>query len=86
MNIKRGLLTVWLALSAPWIAYWSWHDDFACLLGFDLTSRKPWCITGLFLPNRTHLELAELMIGPPLALGAAIVLVLLVIRGFKISN
>lgn len=86
MNFRRGLFRLWWSFSLPWVGFWSWHDNIPCLLGFDLTGRSPWCSTGLYLPVRPRAETAELILGVPFAVAAAIVLVAWVIAGFKTAD
>jgi hypothetical protein len=86
MNLRRGFFRLWWAFSVPWMCFWSWHDNLPCLLGFDLTGRSPWCITGLYLPVRPRIETAELILGVPLAVAAAMALVVWVVAGFKAAN
>lgn len=85
-RIQRGLFRLWLAFSLAWICFWTWHDNVLCLLGFDLTGASPWCLTGLYLPVRPHIETAELVLGVPLAAAATIALVAWVTAGFKSTN
>lgn len=86
MNLKRGFRRLWWVLSIPWICFWSWHDNVPCLLGFDLTGASPWCLTGLYLPARSHIETAELVFGVPLAAAALMTLVAWVTAAFKNTN
>ncbi|WP_167458764.1 hypothetical protein [Mesorhizobium kowhaii] len=68
------------------MAFWSWHDDLPCLLGFDLAGKSPWCSTGLYLPVRPNIETAELILGVPMAIAGAMALVMGVAAGFKAPN
>lgn len=83
MNLKRGLFRLWLALSVPWIAWWSWYADLPCTLGLDPTGKKPWCLTGLYIPVKPPVELAALVAGTPLALGLILLSILWIARGFS---
>jgi hypothetical protein len=38
MNIRRGLFRLWIVLTALWIAFALWADDFSCFYGGG-----PWC-------------------------------------------
>lgn len=86
MNLRGGFSRLWWVFSVPWMGFWSWHDNLPCLLGFNLTGGSPWCSTGLYLPVRPRSETAELILGVPFAVAAAMVLAVWVVSGFKAAN
>jgi hypothetical protein len=83
MNIRRGLFRLWLAMTALWIAYWSWQRDLPCLLGIDFKGTKFWCADALVDPMGVYAKAAVLILGVPLLIGALGVVILWVGSGFR---
>lgn len=93
MNIRRGLLRLWMAGTGIWLIYWIWYYERTCdfvkgegLLCEDRSHAVGWVgnyfIGGPFVPPDL-LHIAVLTIGLPLAILCAGVAARWVIRGFR---
>ena|SRR5688572_27681273 len=43
MNLRRGLVRLWLIASAVWVAFWLWRADIPWMLGNTSAGERPWC-------------------------------------------
>ena len=86
MNVKRGTFRIWAAASLLWMAFWSWQANLPCLIGFNITGNQPWCSDPLVEFTKVWSEALLLIFGFPVLTGLAILILVWIIKGFKVSN
>jgi hypothetical protein len=69
MNLRRGLVRLWLIASAVWVAFWLWRADIPCMLGNTSAGERPWCTDPLQYPGTVLADDAILVIGVPVLIG-----------------
>ena len=80
MNIKRGLLRIWVVASVVWIALCAMFLDFSCFY-----TTGPWCewwVKSPFLSN-TYTQRIAVTFGAPLAVLLVGFAVAWAVKGFK---
>ena len=83
MNLRRGLVRLWLIASAIWVAFWLWRADIPCMLGHTSAGERPWCTDPLDYPETVLANDAMLVIGVPLLIGFLGMALIWIARGFR---
>jgi hypothetical protein len=65
MNLRRGLVRLWLISSATWVAFWLWRADIPCMLGHTSAGERPWCTDPLDYPETVLANDTMLVISVP---------------------
>ena len=96
VNYRRGLIRVWIAGSACWVAYWAWKYATACGLGKmggadaitcnwnGSTEASAWAVISETGPTLTMLaDMARMTLAPPALTFIGGVVVYWAISGFR---
>lgn len=84
MNVRRGAFRLWMLASVLWTAYWSWHLDVLCVLGYAPFGGKPWCqFSQLVQPAKVLFETSAVLFGAPLLAGLVGLAIAWAVNGFR---
>ena len=83
MNLRRGVVRLWLIASAVWVAFWLWRADIPCMLGHTSAGERPWCTDPLQYTETVLVNDAILVIGVPVLIGLLGLAVAWIARGFR---
>jgi len=83
MNLRRGLVRLWVIASAVWVVFWLWRADIPCLLGYTSGGEAPWCKDPLQYSMNVGVSDALLVIGVPIVTGLIGLAVAWITQGFR---
>jgi hypothetical protein len=85
MDVRRGILRLWLVASAAWIAWTLWQSDVSCPLtaiGIAVPN-DPWCKDPLVDPIAYYSDLVVKALGPPVSAAILWFAALWISAGFR---
>ena len=83
MRRIKGIVRLWIVLSAVWIGFVLWRSDLACDVKTAIGVTALWCQFELVDPAYYYTALAFRALAVPLLAAIAIATVVWVIAGFK---
>jgi hypothetical protein len=83
MNLRRGLVRLWVVASTVWVAFWLWRADIPCMLGHTSAGETPWCTDQLQYSMSVGVSDALLVIRVPILIGLLGLTVAWITQGFR---